>query len=549
MSETLPSSYANHPSRDESLLDHEIIRAAPTAIDEWRSLRGRNLSKARRDFDSNITDLLVGNNPHHRTEDMSDLNNAIEGVKTPILDMPDDVRKKPALTDTVAYPSGNLGSLIVANIENPGDFQVKMQEKFAELHQESPAPEGAKEIFASQVADLAHILYGKRFEEYEQQREDLQLNPLESNPFDRQNREVDKEILSASRDVVARVDNTARKVANGWQTSIRAIQNAASRPEQAVHRITKWVSDRRLAGKQRKLEKKQLRVRNDPSLLGVGRMINDHRRTKAETYKAKVDKYTNETAKPRSAKYQAHVDKMEGRTRSGMEKNLARNEAFQERRQAAEARKILRKELKTRDVGYFERKKIITHLPPEKLQRIGRARCLESAAENAMSNTKSEIRGHQHDEIKLTDQATELSATSREAMQWSRDIELAADEKESRDLPVIAAAIEQAGKDYQTLVDENRPPSDPELLAAKNRFDELANEKAFLNGQILGMRQRQDQQKKRAIRLRAKAVHTQVKIAEERRQRIEAQAKLNQQTTHYTTRNEALERVIDRSIT
>jgi|GEM_PF-3731788 len=551
MSEKLPSTYVDHPSRNDRILDHKAILDTPTPLDELqdREPDDEESINAASEFDSDVTDMLVGNNPNHRDEDPKALRDAFLAISKNITERPDDQRKSPAINDPMGLDVATYGSLVVANVENPGDFQIKMQEKFAALHQETPASEEDKKIFSSQVADLAHILYGKRYEEYEQQREDLQLNPLESNPFDKQNREVDKEILAASKDVVARVDNTARKVANGWQTSIRAIQNAAARPAQAIHRITKFVSDRRLAGKQRKLQKKQSRVRSDPSLRGIDKLINNHRQTRADSYKVKIDKYKNETADPRNTRYQSHVNKMEGRTRAGMEKNLARDEAFQERRQSAEARKILRKELKSGKIGYFESKKIITSLPAEKLQRIGRARCLELAAETAVSNARAEMHGHQRDENKLTEQATKLSANSQEAMKWSREIESAANKKKDEDLPLVTEALEQAGKEYQVLVDEDRPLWDPELLAAKSRFDELANEKAFLNSAILGMRQSQEQQKQRAIRLRAKAIQTQGKIAEERRLRIEAQAKLDQQAARYTTRDEALERVIDRSIT
>lgn len=561
MREKLSPTSTEHPLAGEKILDHWAILNTATPLDRMKGLEDDELANAVVDYDSKIDDLFKGNNPRHYHENALEPMDMFVALSKDIVERPDDQKKTPAINSPGEdFAFATFGSLIVANINNPAEFIVKMQEKFSSQHQDAPASQEAKDIFLSQTRELAHILYGERYEEYEQQLDDLKAGSLESklDPLDEQNREIDKEIISGSKGARAKIENVARTVANTSQMFFRATRNFAARPTQLLHWTRKSASNLRLAAMEKKLAKKRAMVRDDPNLRTIDKMINNHRRTKADNIAQDIRAYRQETVDPRRAKYNAHVDKIKGRTRRGLEQNVARDKAFIERRQAAEARKLLRKHLNAEKIGRVEKENALAHLSPDTLQRIGRARCLELAAENAMSAANKKLQKNERKEDRLADRITELSTDSRAAMKQSQDLGIVADTVEKVDMPAAATALTQAGEALKKIdEDHKRDPSDPEYIdntvywekyaEAKNHIDEIAGKQAFLRGKLLMTRALQEEQRQRAIRLRAESIQTHRKIEEQRRKTNETKTNADAEQATHTARSEALKRVVDRS--
>lgn len=290
-------------------------------------------------------------------------------------------------------------------------------------------------------------------------------NPVPETFVDQQdtlNRREDAEILGRSFAVRRTIQNAAREAANNHQLNKAERQNRRAAPKL-------WWREKQLNRVQSKYERKLARAENTNS-----NILKKHRLKKAEAYKQnKVDF--------RQKRYDTHKAAMDSRIENARAGTVERNTRYQEKvdqwkatKQAAVARKELRRELRQEGAGRRERKEIMRGVSAEQMQQFGRAACLQEASRRQAA--KSERRTNKA-AARVTELQTSIRNTERGALdsaQLARRMSDRIGVLEESEIPALGDKLGQAREHLDTF-----SPGDmsEEFLEAKRRVHEA--QKAF----------------------------------------------------------------------
>ncbi len=307
------------------------------------------------------------------------------------LDLPDNAFLEHKL------PIGSYASFVVAHNPNPEAFISQMRAGFAE---EQPN-EAQEKAFNDALSNLAHAMYGTRYEEYAQQCNDLALP--EGGPSvmsaSEQDRHLDANILRNRESFKIWIDDIARRSGSGvarlWAGAHNAVVGSPLKLlyERSVNGATK-----KLSRKQRKLDRANEKLDRSNLRSSVKEAIKAERDAKLNQQRETVARHIQ-----RRNEHQHSMKKrtVEARKTVEITANARREQIrhYRTLRLAAIADKEMRKELKDSGLSTQEREAIMSGIEFEQKQRIGRAMVLESQA-------RRELLGLSHKQQETTTQIT-----------------------------------------------------------------------------------------------------------------------------------------------
>ncbi len=530
------SRYAQHPSRSrEVLLDKDRVLTAETPLDGWKSLSESDLEIAH-----NVYGLKLMRHLESSDGSSDDLSKSFTSIRDQISREPGADEKDGVFTsqDDVAAA---YGSMIVANIADPGEFLLKMSTDYASEH--PTADQQSKDAFSSQSKELAAVLYGARYAEYAEQMEDLQLTSHEKEEVAdlERNKAADKLILGKSHGIKRVIFDKMRGIANLATTIRHGGRNALAMANPKYI----WAANSTKSAKRKHARMTKKLEESNPTTT-FGRLIKKGRQRRADAYEQNV-------LKPRDERYKARREPIDERkktaegTRNERDANYqARIDHYQSRRQSAEARKALRKSMKQEGAGIFERRRALQEMSSEQLQRIGRAKCLESAAEQALQKATREQDKADTAQAKLESDITDFQKNAAEARTLSASLKSSADTLESTGIPDLEAQAADAGNKMNVL--QTNGADLAEYREAEIAYNKIAAQLVHSRDELVKLRKNQEAQAKRAIEMRAKSINALRDLDRVKASATQAATRQARQQDTYNRRAGATQRTIDKSL-
>lgn len=388
------------PTVNERYLDHDSILGRKSGAE----IVHESSDAIKKAYETYLTEALnngailnlnpQGGNTTPATIDATKLKDAYWRVCQEIASDPNAKKSGDGIiSDMQDLPASSYASLVVANYPHPESFLTMMHEAFTASNPNADVTQ--KQDFAKGLDHMAQLLYSSRYQDYEQQRHDMDLLGVEASQEEHEahNHEVIIDMLGQNYKVRRGVHEFAMKARDKRSSAWTSLRNKGSSPKKAYLEARMKSAEEKLRWKQSELAAKQRSIdQSQKKLDSSNGWFSGLRQSRIDARQDKLDRKNQkyqDKVDIRTDAYKTHVAKMDGRKQEALDKAQVHRERYlshinnyKEQQEVAIANRALRCELK--GVGFKERQERLAafhaHAGPEEVKRLARVSHIEDSA-------------------------------------------------------------------------------------------------------------------------------------------------------------------------